>query len=189
MLLASVLSTYLIMFNDKVARLLSRLAAALGRRGRDPADAGAGARAAARDVVLLGCFREGLALLDRIEAEMPALKRRVLVVDFNMELKERLEAAGFGFAYGDLAHPETLAHLGLERARMVVSTIPDSFLKGTSNRRLLLHVKKMAPEARFVATAEQAREAQELQAAGAHAVVMPAELAADKALRAMDGLL
>jgi Kef-type K+ transport system membrane component KefB len=189
MLVASVLSTYIIMFNDRIARVLVRVLTALGRGDRGEAGSAAAAPAAPRDIVFLGCFREGLALLERIEAELPRLKGRILVVDFNLNLKDRLQAAGFGWAYGDLAHPETLEHLGLDRACVVISSIPDTFLKGTSNQRLLLHVKRIAPEARFVGTAEDAQAAEALQCSGAHAVLVPAELSADRLLRVLKPLV
>ena len=180
MLLSSLLSTYVITFNDRIARVL---VAALRRLGAREAGGGAaedGQGGEPRDIVLVGCYREGLALLDRIETDMPALKRRVLVIDFNLELKPRLEGAGFAWKYGDLAHPETLAHLGLERARVVVSSIPDTFLKGTSNRRLLLHAQKIAPQAHFIVTAEDGRADEDLRSLGAEDVVIPAEATADR---------
>ena len=182
MLLAAVVSTYLITFNDPLARALTRVARRLGVRERDGAVAASDGHAPARDVVLLGCFREGLALLERIEAELPELKPRVLVIDFNPALAERLQSAGFAWAYGDLAHPETLTHLGLAHARVVVSTIPDSFLKGTSNRELMLHAQQIAPGARFIVTAEDAQAEEELHELGASDVVVPAEVTADRLL-------
>jgi Kef-type K+ transport system membrane component KefB len=182
MLLASVLSTYVITFNDRIARLLVAGARLLGSRERAPERTAPHAHGEARDIVLLGCFREGLALLDRIEAELPSLKPRILVIDFNLALRARLESAGFAWAYGDLAHPETLAHLGLERARVVVSTIPDTFLKGTTNRKLLLHAQQIAPAAHFVVTGEDARAQEDLHTLGAQDVVIPSELTADRLL-------
>jgi hypothetical protein len=185
MLLAAVLSTYLITWNDSVARVLVRVARRLGVRERGGDFEPRAARGERRDVVLLGCFREGVALLQRIEAERPALKRRILVVDFNPDLKERLEASGFAYAYGDLAHPETLAHLGLADARVVVSTIPDSFLKGTDNRTLLLQARQIAPQAQFIAMAEDEPTEEELHDLGA-AVVVPADLTAARLLDLLD---
>ncbi len=135
-----------------------------------------------RDIVLLGCFREGLALLERIEAERRDLKPRIRVIDFNPALEERLATAGFSWAYGDLAHPETLAHLGLADARVVVSTIPDSFLKGTSNRELMLHAQQIAPAAHFIVTAEEEEGVEELHALGAADVIVPAAVTADRVL-------
>jgi Kef-type K+ transport system membrane component KefB len=183
MLVTAVLSSYLITFNDPLAR---RLVGLLRRAGAG--DGGAPAAPAAtehgprRDIVLLGCFREGLALLERIEAERRDLKARVRVIDFNPELQERLEAAGFAWSYGDLAHPETLAHLGLADARVVVSTIPDSFLKGTSNRELMVHAQQIAPAAHYIVTAEEEEKAEELHALAAADVVVPAAVTADRVL-------
>jgi Kef-type K+ transport system membrane component KefB len=181
MLLAAVVSTYLISFNDPLARALVELARRLGARERGDAAAAAG-RGAGRDIVLLGCFREGLALLERVEAERPDLVSRILVVDFDPALKPRLEAAGFAWRYGDLAHPETLAHLGLAEARMVVSTIPDSFLKGTSNRRLVLQAKQITPWSQFVVVAEDAKSAAALAEIPATDVVVPAAATAERML-------
>lgn len=185
MLLAAVASTYLITFNDAVARALVVAARRLGATERGGDEGSRAAHGEHRDIVLLGCYREGLALLERIEAERPALKRRILVVDFNPELQGWLEAAGFAYAYGDLAHPETLAHLGLAEARVMVSTIPDSFLKGTDNRTLLLQSRQIAPQARFIATAEDEPAERALHDLGA-AVVVPAELAAARLLDLLD---
>lgn len=183
MLLASVLSTYIIVFNDRIARVFLRVARAFGRS--DDPDAGNGGHhhGPARDVVFLGCFREGLALLEKVEAELPALKQRILVIDFNIGLKDRLQSAGFAWVYGDLAHPETLVHLGLEKARVVVSSIPDAFLKGTSNRRLLMHAQQIAPAAHFLVTADDGKAEEDLRELGAQDVVVPAQVTADSLLK------
>jgi Kef-type K+ transport system membrane component KefB len=183
MLLASVVSTYIIVFNDRITRLFLRLARALGAREIAAGDGDAAHHGPGRDIVFLGCFREGLALLEKVEAELPAWKSRILVIDFNIGLRDRLEGAGFAWVYGDLAHPETLVHLGLEKARVVVSSIPDAFLKGTSNRRLLMHAQQIAPAAHFVVTADDGKAEEDLRALGAQDVVVPAEVTADSLLR------
>jgi hypothetical protein len=184
MLLASVVSTYIISFNDPISRLFLRVLRAFGTRERGADEGGHAAHhGPTRDIVLLGCFREGLALLDKVEAELPDLKSRILVIDFNIGLKERLENAGFAWVYGDLAHPETLVHLGLEMARVVVSSIPDAFLKGTSNRRLLMHAQQIAPGAHFVVTADDGRAEEDLRALGAQEVMVPAQVTAERMLQ------
>ena len=182
MLSTAVLSSYLITFNDPIARALVALARRAGLHDGDQASAAAGHGGPRRDIVLLGCFREGLALLERIEAERRDLKPRIRVIDFNPALEERLAAAGFSWAYGDLAHPETLSHLGLADARVVVSTIPDSFLKGTSNRELMIHAQQIAPAAHFIVTAEVEEGVEELHALGAADVIVPAAVTADRVL-------
>lgn len=179
MLVASVVSTYMIKFNDRLARALTPAFLRLGLRDK-PAKDGQPAAAESsveRDIVLLGCFREGEAMLAVLEEKAPELKSRVLVVDFNPALRERLESRGFAWVYGDLAHPQTLEHLGVERASLVVCTIPDTFLKGTSNRTLLAHLKQLAPHARAVMSADDEAEATALLAQGATKVIVPARVA------------
>lgn len=177
MLLASVVSTYLIQFNDAMARFGVRLAGAMGvRDSTRQAHAADGPHA--KDIVLLGYFREGVALLDLVEREIPALKGRILVVDFNPAARRSLEERGYKWVYGDLAHPQTLHHLGIEEARLVISSVSDTFLKGTTNRRLLGHLKHLAPHARIIMTADDPSEAERLLRAGAHKAVVPSALTA-----------
>ena len=56
---------------------------------------------------------------------------------------------------------------------MLVSTIDDAFLRGTSNAKLLGEIRAINPRARLVATASSAEAAQELLVRGAFACVMP----------------
>lgn len=179
MLLASVASTYMILFNDRIARAIL---GALRRAGLQElrAEELAGQDHSGRDIVLLGCFRAGEILVDEIHRRAPELKPRILVVDYNPAIRGRLEARGFRWAYGDLAHPETLKHLGISGASVVVCSVPDVFLKGTSNQKLLTHLKKLAPRARWIMTADEPAGAKTLREAGAHEAVTPSELAGGK---------
>lgn len=170
MLLASVASTYLIEYNDAVARLGVRLCGRFGVRDSDRTPE-ASAHARGRDIVLLGCFREGTALLERLDEAGGALKDRVLVVDFNPALRSKLERRGYKWVYGDLAHPQTLHHIGIEEASVVLCSISDTFLKGTTNSKMLAHLKHLAPKAKFVMTADDPAGAAKLVKEGAaHAV-------------------
>lgn len=189
MLLAAVVSTYLILFNDFVARRILGLLSVLGLR--DAAEGPGAKRAEAgrerRDIVILGCFWVGEALLDEIDRNGPALKPRILVVDFNPQLRERLARKGFTLAYGDLAHPQTLHHLGIEDARVIVCTISDTFLKGITARSLLSHLKQMAPDARIMLTADDPAHARVLLEAGAAEVVVPGRLAGARFFSVLSG--
>jgi len=182
-LLTAVISTYGILYNHKlatgVAAVLERLGVPrwLGRRipaNPEGADAGGGA-----DIFLLGVSREGLAFVQYIERAAPAMKQRLLAIDFNPETLERLETQGVEHRYGDISNPETLRHAGIERAAIVVSGISDWFLKGTSNRLILREVKGLAPATRVVVTADSLDAAAELYADGADYVLVPSALAAE----------
>ena len=182
-LLTAVISTYGILYNHElatgVAAVLERLGVPrwLGRRipaNPEGADAGGGA-----DIFLLGVSREGLAFVQYIERAAPAMKQRLLAIDFNPETLERLETQGVEHRYGDISNPETLRHAGIERAAIVVSGISDWFLKGTSNRLILREVKGLAPATRVVVTADSLDAAAELYADGADYVLVPSALAAE----------
>lgn len=57
------------------------------------------------------------------------------MVDFNQSLSGILSEKGYAWKYGTLGNPETLAHIGIANASIVVCTIADVFLKGASNLR------------------------------------------------------
>ena len=184
LLLTAVLSTYGILFNHALASAVTRAFAAVGlpRWARARAAAGGdddGHGGEGRDLYLLGVSREGLAFLQHLEREHPAMKERIVAIDFNPETLERLQADGVESHYGDLSNAETLRHAGLARAAVIVSGISDWFLKGTDNLRLLREVRALAPAARVVVTADTLDRARQLYGEGADYVLIPPALAAE----------
>lgn len=186
MILTSVLSTYLIKYNDVLARGGLRLLSLLGLREAESAPGPAG-NGSAPDIVVLGYFRAGPALTEFVEKEAPDLKKRMLIVDFDPARRQGLESRGFRWAYGDLAHPETLRHLGLGSASTVVCTLSDTYLKGTTTARLLTHLKEMAPRARILMMADDDLSAAALSRQGADQAVVPGRLAGERLFRLLDG--
>ncbi len=75
--------------------------------------------------------------------------------------------------FGDLGNTGMLTEAGIEKARLVVSTIPDTTLKGTSNMALLKYIKRVNPAARVVVTADRVLLAEQLWQAGADFVILP----------------
>lgn len=178
MLVGSVAATYMIMFNDTLARLLVRILSLVGLRGSEQKEAAAGAASdGKRDIVILGCFREAKGFLDSVDDLMPELKERILVVDYNPALRQQIEPRGFKWAYGDLANPETLSHHHIENASIIIGSVSDTFLKGITNQRLLAVLKRMAPDASCVMTADDGAMAEKLKEDGACDVVIPGRLA------------
>ena len=180
MILTSLLSPYLITWNDRVARWLVRPFA------RGPAAGGGAAPAAearpARDIVLLGHFRIAQAVLDLVEAQAPQLKGRITLVDYDANRAHAVMARGFRWEYGDLANPDALEHLGIEEARVVVTTISDTFLKGISTRRLVGNLRRLAPRAVIVMTGEEKTDMEDLLRAGADHVLIPGEITGERIL-------
>jgi hypothetical protein len=181
MILTSLVAPYVIGANDRLARLLLR---PLGAPAPGPATAGAAGLHGnpGRDIVLLGHFRIAQALLDLVEARAPDLKSRIMLVDYDANRSRRVIERGFHWAYADLANPDGLSHLGIDHARIVVTTISDTFLKGISTRRLVTSLRRLAPHAMIVMTGEEKTDAEELTRAGADHVLLPGHLTGERIL-------
>jgi len=182
MILTSVLAPYIITSNDRIARRLLRLLPdrRVGADPRalstDPADSGS----PTRDVILLGHFRIAEAVLDMIEQQLPHLKARITVVSAENQPGREVQRRGFQWAYGDLANPEALEHIGIADARVIATTVSDTFLKGPNTRRLVKTLRRMAPNAIIVMTGEEKTDAEELREAGADHVLIPGEITGDR---------
>ena len=167
--ITSVTSTYLI---GSSHLLQERLAAWLRRAGIKDLDDGRKtdieeSALAGKDVVLLGFFTEASALVHEYEMAKHPLLDRLLVIDFNPDVHAELTRRGIACKYGDVASMQTLHHAEVHDAKLVVSTIPDTILKGTSNLRLLQQARRLCPHASVVVTASRAASALELYDAGA----------------------
>jgi Kef-type K+ transport system membrane component KefB len=181
MILTSLIAPYVITGNDRIARVLLR---PFGR-GPGPGVAGPapGEARLAPEIVLLGHFRIAQAVLDLVEVHAPDLKRRITLVDYDANRARGVMGRGFRWEYGDLANPDALEHLGIEEARVVVTTISDTFLKGISSRRLVGNLRRLAPRAIIVMTGEEKTDAEDLLRAGADHVLIPGEITGERILQ------
>jgi Kef-type K+ transport system membrane component KefB/Trk K+ transport system NAD-binding subunit len=128
------------------------------------------------NVVFLGFHRSARALFKSIEAQHPELLPEILVVDFNPITLEELKAKGIGVLFGDIGSYDTLKHAHLEKAKVVLSTIPDMLLKGTDNRSLTRIVRSLAPRTWMVATADDSNHERKLRKEGVDLAVRPFDL-------------
>jgi Kef-type K+ transport system membrane component KefB len=124
-------------------------------------------------IFILGFYKIASSLVYEIERSQNTIRNALRVIDFNPEVLQKLKAKGIDAQYGDIAHIETLHHLGIHRAEVVVSTIPDSLLKGTSNMNILKAVKTHAPHAKTILISEDLETTIALYEAGADYVLMP----------------
>lgn len=138
---------------------------------------------------ILGLYREAFALLNKLEAERPELLGRIVVVDFNVELHDRVRKLGAHVAYGDLANEATLLHAGIDQASILLATIPDHLLRGTSNRKLVQSLRRLNPSALIIANAEDPAGVDAVYAAGADYVYVPSVEVAGSLAAALDAAL
>ncbi|OGV62847.1 MAG: hypothetical protein A2283_02775 [Lentisphaerae bacterium RIFOXYA12_FULL_48_11] len=179
MLMASIISSYLIIFNHSIASMLTPLISRLipgEKTSGQPSKEKTEQNQEIRDIVVLGCFREGRALLDEISRNAPELIHRVLVIDYNPDVGHFLEPAGFTWKYGDLSNPDSLKHLGIEKASVVICPISDLFLKGTTNMELVQDFRLIIPKAMFIMTAENTSMHDQLMQLGTFKVVIPGQI-------------
>jgi len=175
----AVASTYMIGYSHPLQELLAGWLRKVGVKDLDATapEAPAAPAHAGKDVVLLGFFVEASALTHEYELNAdhgrhPVLDR-LLVIDFNPQVHAELKRRGIACLYGDVSHMETLRHADIHGAAMVVSTIPDSILKGTDNQRLLKQARRVCPRAKVIVTGNRTASALELYEAGADYVFVP----------------
>jgi len=134
-----------------------------------------------RDIVLLGYHKIAFMLIAEIKAKSPQLLKKIHVIDFNQSIMPKLREIGLQCTYGDIASPDVLehAHHGGE-PRIVISTIPDSMLRGINNAGLVKVSKQVWPSAHVIATADSPEQAKVLYGVGADYVVRMAKLCAER---------
>lgn len=128
------------------------------------------------DIAILGYHRGARAVVEAIARSHPALLERILVVDFNPVVLEELKAKSVAGTFGDISSLETLKHVHLDHAKVILSTIPDLLLRGIDNMGLVRSCRAVAPRAAIVATANDERHEQRLRTEGATFVVRPYDL-------------
>jgi Kef-type K+ transport system membrane component KefB len=178
--ITSTASTYMIHYSHPLSQLMSRALTSLHVHDIDtPREHDRGHPSAhGKRIVFLGFFREASSVLHEFELQSNAdgphpLLNEMLIIDFNPEVHAELRRRDLQCIYGDVAHMETLHHAEIHRAELVISTISDAILKGTTNARLLEQVQRLSPQAKIVVTAESVRRALDLYQQGADYVFMP----------------
>jgi Kef-type K+ transport system membrane component KefB len=179
LMITVVITGFAIKYNYKLAMALVRLLPFGGEKGADPdaaqvdAAGGEAAHGPSVDIVMLGFFLNAEALAEELKQTNPELIDRILVIDFNLDHHPAIRAHGFRVAYGDISNPETLRHHGIARARVILSTISNTFLRGITNEDLAEEVRLINPEARFIATADDDQTVAKFQERGVFRTVAP----------------
>ena len=174
--ITSVVSTYLINFSHPIQNVLASVFKLFGLKDLDSVEAEE--EEIHQPVIFLGFFRDTSSILYEFEHEGTAQEARafvekILVIDFNPTVLRELRKKNIKAVYGDIAHADTLRHAGVEHAQLVVSTITDDVLRGTSNLRLMNTVHNVAPNAHVVLTTEHIPQALRFYEEGADFVFIP----------------
>ena len=112
-------------------------------------------------------------MLEEIARNEPGLLKELAVIDFNPRVNQELRRRGVRAIYGDVSQRETLVHARIGEAEIIVSTLPNTVLKGTTNLRLLRQLRELNPGAQIFMHAELFGDVPKLYAAGASYVCVP----------------
>jgi voltage-gated potassium channel Kch len=165
--LLAALSTFAMAKSDRLVRAGIPWLKRLGLRDLDDVAPAVAPEAHGARILIIGFFRTASSLLEELRRTRQDLVGDVAVVDFNPLVHQRLRALGVKAIYGDISQPDTLRHAGVGNAEILVCTIPDTLLKGTTNLRLVRQLREMNPEAMIVTVAEVLSEIPALYEAGA----------------------
>ena len=164
------LSSYMIAYNERIYNRVAFLfrwlepepGSTLERVWRKP-------RA---QVALLGYHRIGQSALPSIRA----MQLPYLVVDFNPRIVQELTAHGEPVVYGDVGDINFLSESGIEKARLIISAIPDIGISLT----LLDYLRQKKCRGAIIVSVRTAEEARQCYAAGASYVIVPNMLGGEK---------
>jgi Kef-type K+ transport system membrane component KefB/Trk K+ transport system NAD-binding subunit len=181
----SIFAPYFIKYNLEINTLITKLLNKLGIKEKHYSHKDEEKSINDRDIVILGFFRVASSLIEDLETPVKIgdnetnLLSKISVIDFNHSVHEKLQALGVKSIYGDISHFETLRHSGIENAKLVLSTIPDTALVGTDNLKIIHKIQKLCPHAKIIVTAESPERALKMYAEGAHYVVLTRMIISD----------
>lgn len=116
-------------------------------------------------VVLIGSHQVGEHIVKfLLRSEIP-----FLVLDFNPYQVEKLARAKISVIFGDMGDPEVLEVLALDKAQLVISTVPDA----EDNKLLIEEVKGRNQSIPIIVRSDSIKDAKKLYKFGASFVYLP----------------
>ena len=160
-LLTIAISTYLIVFSDKLYGMLEKYLDMFERRKlrHEPALPGR------YEFILFGYQKGGHEFIKVFKQ----LGKNYVVVDYDPEMIDVLEHQRIPFLYGDANDAELLEEAGAGKAKLVVSTMTDF----QTNLFLLSYLEHKNPEAVTIVEADSPEQAARLYQHGASYVILP----------------
>lgn len=157
-------STYMMQYDNKLFTLFDKLKLFYGMFDRERTHKEARIANSYR-LILFGYHRGGHEFINTFRH----MKQRFLVVDYDPSVIELLQNKRIPAIYGDATDAELLEEVGIQNARLVVSTITDF---GT-NQELIKHLNFYNPDAVIVCNAGSYEEALQLYELGCSYVMIP----------------
>lgn len=182
----AIFSTYLIANAEAVIRRLSTMLSDVNVDDLGEEGSTLNMHGGSTKVFLLGFSWAASSLLDDIRKKQPDLVRDLAVIDFNPQVNEGLHQRNVRVIYGDISQRDTLLHAGVDSAEIIVCTLPNSILKGTTNQKLVRMLREINPNAKIIMHAEYFADLPGLYSAGASYVSVPRLTEASELLETID---
>ncbi|MBI4918783.1 cation:proton antiporter [archaeon] len=156
------LSTYLILYSEKIYLHISKYLSIFERKGKK-VDEYNHHTDKPYNILLFGCHRSGSVLLNNLK------KKEVLIIDYNPKIIEALAEKGYECRYGDAGDYELLDEIDFSKPKTIISTINDL----EANILLLKKIKEKNTSASIIISCKEADEALKLYEKGASYVILP----------------
>jgi len=154
-------STYMIIFSERIYSKIERYLSVFERRELKEKEF----VEKEFEYILLGENRIGFSIMK----SFIKMKKNYGIIEFNPERVKYLRRKGINCIYGDVSNVELIEELKLDKAKMIVSTIPEKDV----SLMLLNKVKGKNKEIIVIVTAKSVSETFELYNAGADYVILP----------------
>lgn len=161
-------STYLILYADKIYPYVKPFLRILELRKN--LEEKNGSPEEVFNMIIFGYDRVGYDFVNTAER----IKNKHIVVDFDPNAIKKLKKRGVPYRFGDADDVNFLEEVGILKAEIVISTIPDF----KTNLNLVSYYKNHRPEGVVVVISHDIKDAKALYAHGASFVVMPHYLGA-----------
>ncbi len=181
LVVTSTASTYLIISGHTLAKIVTRALEHLGMKSSHHQEEEVGGKAGG-EILILGCHRVGSSLVHNLTEDGRAFR----VLDFNPEVLTRLKQKGIAASYVDISHFDALEQAGIESASVIISTVSNDFLRGTTNLAILKYLRSRNVTASVILSSNSIEEALRMYREGADFVIMPRVLAAEHIERILE---
>lgn len=118
-----------------------------------------------KHIILIGGHQMGQSIIHALKNS----QEQIVVVDFDPDIVEKLQRRGIPVMFGDIADTSIQEKAGFERAKLVISTVPDL----EDNLLLLEGLHHTNKKATVIVMALESLDAKALYKAGADYVVLP----------------
>jgi len=116
-----------------------------------------------KPIILIGGDRTGISIASKL------IKEKLLIIDFNPEIIEKLTRAGYSCFYADIMDPLIFNDVNFNKAEMIISTNPNL----EDNINLIMGMKLAGVKGKIILRARSGQDAQILYEKGADYVFVP----------------